>query len=340
MQRMQRIVMLLFAAGLLAGGAGGLGAADVGFFGVIKSQMYWQSGDTAPAIRGSNGYLLAAFVLPQTPGAVTNAAFTPPGRPARPLLFETNSTAWRFEYATNTQAALDALFPSPSFGNAAPYTFAMHTVSDGARTASVTLPNLLGAPIQPPLVTLQDVAALQAVDTTRDLTLRWSAPGANALQLVQVVIMDGASNLLFATPGPFAEGALTGVSNTVVVPADTLPPATAAELHVTIAQPGLPNTNDYPGAVGIGAFAKDTAAPLLTRPAPAPPWLSLLAGPGDALRVLVHAESNRLCHLERSPDLAAWTNVLTTNTTGPALEYREPDPRAAARAFYRARLGQ
>jgi hypothetical protein len=112
------------------------------------------------------------------------------------------------------------------------------------------------------------------------------------------------------------------------------------ELHVTIAQPGLPNTNDYPGVMGIGAFAKDTVVPITTRPSPAPPFLYLAPTAFQSMKVFIEAESNRLCHVEASGDFAGWTNLLSTNTGPGTVEYLESGVVHAASRFYRARLGQ
>jgi hypothetical protein len=330
----------LVALSLLLGWPGRLAGADVGYYGLIKSQMYLQTNNSTPSLKGTNAFAIAAFVIPSSSYAVTNATFTPQGKPIRSLLLDSNGTSLRFEFATNSQANLDALFPSPSFGSPMPYSFTLQTVNDGFRTAAVTLPNLLGSPIQPPLVNVQDVPQLQTVDHTLDLLLRWSASGGNALQIIQALIIDGSSNLFFATPAPFTAGALSGTSNSVVVPAGTLPPGQPLELHLTIAQPGLPNTNDYPGAIGVGAFAKDTAVPITTRPAPPPPKLSLFSLPTNAILVHVEAESNRLCHLEASLELNTWTNLLSTNTGSGIMEYLERKVDLINHRFYRARIGQ
>ncbi len=313
-------------------------AADVGFFGLIKSQEFVQTNSATPASRATNGFAFNAFVLANSNNVVTNATVKLSNATLlRQLLpLDTNTlAAWRFEERFNTQLALDNAYPNIILFTPVRYTNTMFTVNDGIKTASLnfSLLSVFGNPNTPQVT---NFTAAQAIDHTSDFTLRFNSSGNAAIDLVQLIITDPASNGIFASPVPFSAGALTGASNSVVIPGYTLPPGATLVGHLSFVRPvGLPETNAYPGAIGLPAVLKDTEFSLVTRPAPPAPVLEILSHPFFQLRCT--GESNRNYHVQATPDLVTWADVLVTNS--PSFTYTDTNSLALPHRFFRVRVG-
>jgi hypothetical protein len=295
---------------LAVGGFSPVGnAADVSYYGIIKSQRYQQTGSATPTALASNAFGFSAFVFASTNFAVTNATVTPPApsvTPTRTLVPDDTGTSLLFDETFNTQTALDAAYPTATFTS---YSFTIHATNDGVRSATA---NFLGAGT-PPVPQVSNFAAAQQIDTRTNFTLTWNALNGSTFDLVQVVVLSAASNVVFASPAPFSSNALNGASTSLVIPAYVLPPGSQLIGHLSIAKPALPNTSSYPGATGIGALAKDTQFPLATLPA-APPLLTVLSRDAKPFVVGFTGESNRNYQLQGSTNLSNWLNLQLTNS--------------------------
>ncbi len=317
-------------------------AADVSYFGVIKSTQYEQTNDASVEVLATNAYAFNAFAVASTNHVLTNATVSPPLHTLVPD--DTNNISLRWMEQFNTQAELDAAYPNGSLFSPANYTVTMYTTNDGTR--SVALNFFLGFPplaYQIPSPTtphLTNFAAAQAIDTTRDFQLGWSSLGGNTLTIVQLTVFDAVSNLVYMSSAPFQTGALSGASFSAVIPAYALPPGTNLIGHLTVANPGLPNTNSYAGATGISAVAKDTQFSLATRPAPLPPRLTALPSPATAFALRLEGESNRLYQIEATPDFQSWTSLFITNSETGLFDFTDSDSAAHPWRFYRAKTGQ
>ncbi len=157
------------------------------------------------------------------------------------------------------------------------------------------------------------MSAAQQIDNRTNFTLTWNSLNGSSLDVVQLLITDAATNLVFASPVPFSSNALNGTSLSVVIPAYVLPAGSRFSGHLTIGKPGLPNTTSYSGATGLGVLARDTEFPLATLP-PAAPRLDVLS-PGVAPVVLgFTGESNRNYQLQGSVNLSNWLDLQLTNS--------------------------
>jgi hypothetical protein len=210
------------------------------------------------------------------------------------------------------------------------------TINDGSRTANLGF-TVFGFPIgSPPTPNITSFAAAQSIDTTAPFQLSWNLSGGNSLDIVQLVITDAGSNVIyFASPAPFSSNALSGASTSILIPPETFPPGSNFIGHLSVARPGLPNTNSYPGAIGVPAVLKDTEFPLVTRPAPPQPVLEILSHPFFQLRCT--GESNRNYHVQATPDLVTWADVLVTNS--PSFTYTDTNSLALPQRFFRVRVG-
>lgn len=315
-----------------------LSAADVSDYGVVKSIQYQQTDDLAPAPLASNAYAFNAFVVARTNNVVTNATVQVANNAPIPLT-STNTVYWQFANAFNSQSALDTAYPAGSLFSPVNYTLTMSTTNDGVRSGSVNFFLLIVPVSYPTTPQLTNVAAAQAIDTTRDFRVTWDSLGGSTLAIVQLTILDASSNIVFASPAPFQPGALNGTSTSYVIPAYSLPGGTNLQGHLTIANPASPNTNSYPGATGVAALAKDTEFPVATRPAPAAPLLSLQTQADQAV-VHLTGESNRLYNLLVSSNLLNWTTLYTTDCPSTGFVYTDPQDATNAARFYRVRVGQ
>lgn len=334
----------LVAAGLALALGGFAVAADALYYGVIKSHQFEQAPGRSPQLLATNAFAFNAVVLCATNHAVTNATVKVPDASGtvRTLNSESNGIALLYEARFQSQAALDAAYPSSgSFFNPSVYTFTMQTVHDGTPNPKVSY-WLSSLPNTPTVTNLNEA---QAIDATRDFALRWEPFNGTFADIVQVLVTDTASNMWYNSPVPFATGALNGNSNSVIIPAGQLPAGQALVGHLLIARPGLPNTNSYAGAFGVAAHLKDTAFPLATLPA-VPPTLVALAPSAAGFQLGFIGESNRTYHLLAStnPALApssptAWQRLFTTNSPTGRGSVTDTQAVQFPQRFYRLEVG-
>lgn len=310
--------------------------ADVSFYGIAKLQQFLQTNASSVVALPSNAFGFASFVVPSASFAVTNATVQPGSGPIRTLLLETNSgDLLGYTNFFSSQSALDS-----AFSQTATYTVTMDTVHDGIKSGGLSF--YLFPPIiaisYPPTPKLANFTNAQAIDTTRDFTLQWNSLSGSISSLVEIIVVDAAGIVITNSPPPGQPGGLDQNSTSFTLAAHSLPPGTNLTAHVLVANPGLPNTSSYAGAVGIPVLAKDTLFPLTTRPGPVRPRLTVLPPPAGQLRLTFSSEVLRSYQLEASADWGTWDPVLSTNGTGTSITLTVPAN--LAHRFYRVRVGQ
>jgi hypothetical protein len=318
--------------------------ADVSYYGIVKSVQYQQTNDTAAFLAGTNACTFTAFVLGSTNNTIIGGTVQASNASTNHTLSpDTNAASCRFTDSFASQAALDTAYPI-NLGPLSPvnYTVTAFTVHDGTLSGTLNFYALY------PLVTLSypttplftNLAAAQSIDTTRDFSLQWTNLGGSIAAIVELTVLDLASNAVFSSPLPFSTGALSGASTNVVIPAYTLPAGASLLAHLSIGNPGLPNTNGIPGANGVPALAKDTQISVVTRPAPARPHLDILPSPPSQFHLRLTGESNRLYQIQASPDALGWTNVFNTNCAAGVFDYSDTNLANPGARFYRGKVGQ
>jgi hypothetical protein len=279
----------------------------------------------------SNAFGFNAFVVAVTNQAVTNATVKAPSlTPTRTLFGGSSGLDWQFEEQFNTQGALDAAYPTATF---TAYSFSIATVNDGLRSGSANF--LLAG--TPPTPQLSNLAAAQQINTTTNFALTWNPLGGSSLDIVSVVILDVASNLVYSSPAPFATNALSGTSTALIIPAGALPVGRSLIGHLTIGKPGVPNTTAYPGATGLGALARDTEFPLATLP-PIAPWLQAIPPGAPPFAVGFTGEANRNYLLQGSVNLSNWIDVTVTNSPTGTGVMTDPLSASFTNRFYRIKV--
>jgi len=336
--RMMRARWVLWVAGWLGVGWG-MGAADVAYFGILKSQEFVQTAAGVIAPRLSGGFAFNALVLASSNRVVTNATVKPsnatPMRTLEPM--DPNLVSWRFEERFDSQAQLDGAYPNGTLFSPVRYTNTLYTVNDGVRTVELTyaLLSLAGNPATPQVVNFE---AAQVIDHTAEFVLRFNNSGNPLIDLVQVLLLDSRSNIVHASPPPFSAGALTGASDSFRVPAGILPAGAELTGHITFVRPAGLATNAYPGAMGVPAVVRDTGFPMKTRPAPVPSMLEILPDAGVLpVRLRYTGETNRNHHLQASENLTTWTDLMVTNAS--VGTFVDPDSEWRPRRYYRMQVG-
>jgi hypothetical protein len=316
-------------------------AADVLLDAVLKVQHFQQLTSSAPTVPATNGYSFQAFVVGSTNNLVTNATVRLPSGATRPLLPET-SINLRYEEYFNTVGALDAAYPHSSFSGVT-YRMIMQSVNDGVRSNNCAyistvldiVAQVLHYPATPQVVGANWNAA-QQVDHTRGFTLQWNNLGGSTLDVVQVLVEQFETNIVYTSPLPFTTNALNGTSNSVTIPGYALPPGTNFNAHILVLHAAGIDTNNY--ATGVALLGKETVFPLKTRPAPAAPALELLARTNGATQLRLSGETHRVYQIQATENWTNWVTLLTTNPATGTFFHVDASPTNAIR-FYRGRVG-
>ena len=243
-----------FTAGALAVASLGLfapaaPAADVKNFFIAKGQDFFQENGGNPvsagfflfdveARTGEGGLLYSVVVSNATAGAV-------------PLVEGVGPEAGLFFNGAefDSKAELNTLFP------AGPYTFFFEGDNDAPTNATLNLP----ADAYPSTPHFANWAAAQAIDSLAPFVLRWDAfSGGNSNDLIRVFIYDDMGPV-FETPDIFEPGALTGQSNSVVIPAGQMVPGQTYGASLLFVNVVSVDTTSYPGAKGVVGFYKETS---------------------------------------------------------------------------------
>lgn len=340
MQRQRLLQILVIALGLEISGPMAR-AADVAFYGIIKSQEFVQTNAGPPVPRATNGFAFNALVLASTNNVVTNATVKPANAtPLRTLVATNADTAlWRFEERFNSQTSLDSAYPNGSFFSPVNYAVTMGTTNDGNKVVNLnySLLSLVGGSPAVPQIT--NFAAAQAIDHTADFQLRFVPSGSALLDLVQILVLDASNQVVFASPAPFSPGALTGAASSLTLPPYSLPPDQHLIGHLAFVRPTALETNAYPGAIGVPAVLRDTEFPLVTRPAPPPPRIAILS-PGITPLILgFTGESNRYYRLQGSVDFTNWLNLEVTNSVTGIGSFTNETSALHPSRFYRLKVG-
>ena len=228
-----------------------LQAVDVRNYGILKGQLFHQTGPTnlVPV-----GFVLDAFVnFSSLFGlGLGEARFRPPGprtlfQPLPPPDFYVEEGPYP------TAAELNAAFPNGT------YFLAFKAGREGSKTPSVSVTGD-AYPTATPL--LRNYAALQTFNAGADFTLTWAPLGGGSDDFVHVEIVQASTNLtVWETPQEGELGALNGTNTSVVIPAGSLRSGSNYLLYLTSEKPTL-NTTGVPGVPGIAGYYKQTICPL------------------------------------------------------------------------------
>ncbi len=304
-------------------------AADVQTYGVGKGQVYFQVDTNAPTF--PLGYIFNAFVdLSPASNLVTSATVKLPDQSVSNLVATPDGTEWDLVGTFFSQPTLDSAFTN---GN---YLLTMNTVHDGTRTATNPLTGDL-YPAGAPRVSNFDAA--QMVNAANNFLLTWDAfAGGSSTDLIRVQLMNDTSELVFATPRkPGAPGALNGTHTSVLIPAGMLVSGQTYQGDILFFKLAFIDTNAYPGAVGVGAYFKQTHFTLATAIGGA-----ILSEPvrssASTFQFRLTGMAGQNYTIQATTNMSAspgWFTVFVTNA--PANSFIVVDPGATnSRRYYRA----
>lgn len=224
-------------------------AADVIFYAVAKDEGFDQLSAGPPTPKG-NPYRFNTTVGLTTANAVNSATVQLlPGGPVYPLSSDTYS--FDFQAKFTSLSALNAAAPSGT------YRLVINAVHDGNHTINLLLTGDAYPPTDPHI---SNYAAAQAINPAAAFTLMWDAfSGGTANDFIQVLLVDISSGAtLFQTPDPGQPGGLTGTATSLVVPANTLPPAMTLGAQLLFARAVTVDSTSYPGVIGFASYYKFT----------------------------------------------------------------------------------
>jgi hypothetical protein len=314
--------------------------ADVSYYAIIESQQFVQSSAAAPTLPATNAYRFDALVVASNTNSVTNATvLPPPSAPVRTLLPQPGGMELLFEERFDTLSELESAYTLGVLLDVPIYTVTMYGAKDGVRTGTLAFgtDGIVGSFPSTPQV--NNFVAAQSVDTTAALTLLWTFSGGMTSDVVQVTVLGAASNTVFSSPSPLATNALHGTSNAFVIPPLALAAGTNFQAHLSVGRPVGVNTNSYPGALGVALLGMDVEFPLVTRPPPVHPRLTVLSVKPTPPRLQFFGETNRNYHFQFTTNLISWQDFLVTNSpTGTGI-VADTTSTGLGRRFYRIQVG-
>lgn len=297
---------------------------DVAYYNLEKRVRYAQTSAAPATPQADNPFELIATAIPSTFQSVDAASLTPPAGGIRNFTRTANVFAYAQRFPTH--AALQTAYPA---GN---YLFSFATRNNGARTntfnyAADAYPN-------PPQITNFDAA--QQINPAQPFALSWSIPGATAADHVQLLIQDGASQLVATPLIPGAVGALTGAATAHIVPANTFQRGRTYTATLICSRHTTRDTINYNGVLGSSGFSRATSFTMAT-PLPSP-TISNMRRVGDQTEFTFDNLPGQTYTLQFSEELPAWTTLHTTNANTTPLTVRFA-PATGPYVFYRLIVG-
>ncbi len=237
--------------------------ANVEFYVVAKGQSFQQTGPGIPGADDQMPFFFGAFTRAAFRGGLTSAAVVSPAGVTNNLPGDEGSGR-HFELFSefDTKTALDSVY------NRGVYTFLLNTVTDGARTPAMTL----AADAYPNAPKLSAWGAAQAINAFADFTLSWDTMiGGGADDFVRIQIKDtNTFDTVFESPDLLEDGALNGTATSVVIPGGLLEPGRSYACELLFFNVTVINTLGYPGAKGLGGYARQTRTMISTVTPPPP----------------------------------------------------------------------
>ncbi|MBC8003064.1 MAG: hypothetical protein H7X97_10805, partial [Opitutaceae bacterium] len=238
---------------------------DAEFLSVFKGELYTQAVQSSPLLAGTSPYAFRAQVgepgLNNSPRVTSAQVETPNPIPQTILLNNNPGTEpeWSIAETYPNGAALDTARPDGL------YRLTINGLIDGTKT--VTL-NLAGN-AYPDVPRISNLDFLQQINPGDGFFVDWTLLASGSTNDFLVLqIFDGDGDEVFSTPPRSALDALQGTDSTTYIPPFILLPGRSYTLTLRFERTTVLNTTDYPGAVGIGGYYRETATTIRTVTSP------------------------------------------------------------------------
>ncbi len=228
--------------------------ADISIYGVGKWQRFVQADTAAPTPDSAAPWSFQAFAFTSPTGSILDADVQAPNGGSRTLEENQDGTGFGFEEDYPSKAFLDTIFGSGT------YHLTMDTENDSITPTSI----ILTGDTYPPTPHISNYSEAQSFDIANDFTVTFDPfTGGTANDFVSLTIHDSFGLTVFDTGLPGTPGALDGTSTSAVIPADTLFAGDTFYGVLTFGKLTAQNTTDYPGALGVAGYFKETQFDLL-----------------------------------------------------------------------------
>ncbi len=232
-----------------------------------------------------------------------------------------------FTGGAGSKSALDGTYPAGT------YVVGFTTAHDGLKNIPVVLPG----DAYPVVPHVNNAYNAQLISFDSDFVLSWDAfLGGTSNDFVRVEITDLAGNFVFKSKGITKNGTLTGLSNSVVIPAFTLAPGAGHKATLQFEKVLSRDPASYPGSLGVAGYFTRTYFGMATRSLGAgnPPALtSWQVSSGGQFQFLVSGIAGETYRIDGSSNLVQWI-PLATNTAG--IIFIDPNSAKYPHFFYRA----
>ncbi len=300
--------------------------ADAKSYSVLKGQQFIQSGSSAPIPSPTAPFVFETTVSTATSNVVSNAEVSTP-LPAVDVLTLQLDGNYDFTGGASSKSALDGTYPAGT------YVVGFTTAHDGLQNLSVALPG----DAYPVVPHVNNAYNAQLISFDADFLLSWDAfSSGTSNDFVRVEITDLAGNFVFKSKGITKSGALTGLSNSVVIPAYTLAPGAGYKATLQFENVLSRDSISYPGSLGVAGYFTRTYFGMATRSLGAgnPPSLaSWQVSSGGQFQFLINGIAGETYRIDGSSNLVQWI-PLATNTAG--IIFTDPNSTKYPHFFYRA----
>ncbi len=301
--------------------------ADAKSYSVLKGQQFIQSGSGAPVPAPTGPYVFETTVSTATSNVVSSASVSTPLAAIDALTLQLDGN-YDFTGGASSKSALDGTYPAGT------YVVSFNTAHDGLKNLPVVLPPGDAYPNAP---RVNNAYNAQLISFDADFVLGWDAfVGGTSNDFVRVEITDLAGNFVFKSKGITKNGTLTGLSNSVVIPAFTLAPGAGYKATLQFEKVLSRDPASYPGSLGVAGYFTRTYFGMATRSLGAgnPPALtSWQVSSGGQFQFLVSGIAGETYRIDGSSNLVQWI-PLATNTAG--IIFIDPNSTKYPHFFYRA----
>lgn len=225
-------------------------ATDTSRYVVNKHQQFNQTTSGAAVFRTpSSPYEFEVAANADTTNLVLGLSVKLPNGTSQSGTLQGDQPGYALNAAFSTLAALDAAYP------AGQYAGTITNANDGIKKVTNNLP----VSIYPSTPHVSNYDTAQKINPLADFTVTWDAfTNGTANDFIVLQVSDTNGHSVFSSPTPGTAGTLTGLSNAVVIPANSFTAGQTYSAKLWFYKVINLDTTSYPGATSITVFWKRT----------------------------------------------------------------------------------